>query len=175
VRDRLALSLIGLLSLLVVLVVALLMVVRPSGGPGVDVSALPTLNAALNATSAVLLTTGWVLIRRRHIAGHRACMLGAFGVSVLFLLSYVTYHALAGSRPFTGTGWIRWVYFPLLVSHIVLAAGMVPFVLTTLYRALTGDYGRHVRIARPTLPVWLYVSVTGVVVYAMLYVLPGGR
>ena len=96
-------------------------------------------------------------------------MLGACAVSTLFLVSYVTYHYLAGSRPFTGQGWIRGVYFPILISHIVLAAVMVPFVLTTVYRALSGDFARHVRIARFTLPVWLYVSVTGVVVYVMLY------
>jgi uncharacterized membrane protein YozB (DUF420 family) len=93
----------------------------------------------------------------------------------LFLISYVTYHALAGSRPFAGQGAIRWIYFPLLISHIVLAAAMVPFVLTTLYRALGGDFARHARIARWTLPVWAYVSVTGVIVYVMLYLLPLGR
>jgi putative membrane protein len=175
VRDRVALSLIAVLSLVVVLVVAVLLLGPAPARGRVDVAALPTVNAVLNGTSAALLTAGWVFIRRRRIGAHRACMLGAFCVSVLFLLSYVTYHALAGSKPFTGSGWIRWVYFPLLVSHIVLAAAMVPFVLTTLYRALGGDYGRHVRVARPTLPVWLYVSVTGVLVYAMLYLLPGGR
>ena len=96
-------------------------------------------------------------------------MLGAFCVSVLFLVSYVTYHALAGSRPFGGQGWVRALYFAVLVPHIVLAAVMVPFVLTTLYRALTGDFVRHARLARWTLPVWLYVSVTGVLVYWLLY------
>jgi uncharacterized membrane protein YozB (DUF420 family) len=96
-------------------------------------------------------------------------MLSAFSVSVLFLVSYVVYHALAGSRPFTGLGWIRPVYFALLISHVVLAAAMVPFVLTTLYRALGADFPRHVRLARVTLPVWLYVSITGVVVYVILY------
>jgi uncharacterized membrane protein YozB (DUF420 family) len=96
-------------------------------------------------------------------------MLAAFCVSVLFLVSYVTYHALAGSRPFPGQGWIRAAYFAILVPHIVLAAVMVPFVLTTLYRALTGDFVRHARLARWTLPVWLYVSVTGVLVYWLLY------
>jgi uncharacterized membrane protein YozB (DUF420 family) len=102
-------------------------------------------------------------------------MLGAFCVSVLFLVSYVIYHALAGSRSFTGLGWVRWVYFLVLVSHIVLAAAMVPFVLTTLYRALSADFTRHARLARLTLPVWLYVSVTGVVVYWMIYHVPAGR
>jgi putative membrane protein len=176
VRDRVALPLIGVLSLVVVLVVAALLLGHsPGRGGRADVAALPTLNAVLNGASAVLLTVGWYFVRRRRIVAHRACMLGAFSVSVLFLVSYVTYHALAGSRAFAGPGWTRWIYFPLLISHIVLAAAMVPFVLTTLYRALGGEFTRHARLARGTLPVWLYVSVTGVVVYCMLYLLPGGR
>jgi putative membrane protein len=170
VGDRLALPLIGGVSLVVVVLVAVLLLGHPPGRGGrADVSALPVLNALLNAASAVLLSAGWLCIRRRRIAAHRACMLGAFCVSVLFLVSYVTYHALAGSRPFTGQGWMRAIYFPLLVSHVVLAAALVPFVLTTLYRALGGEFGRHARLARRTLPVWLYVSVTGVLVYWMLY------
>jgi putative membrane protein len=170
-RDRVVLSLIGALSLVVVLVVAALLLGHaPGRGGRADVSALPVVNAWLNGASAVLLAAGWTFVRRRRIAAHRACMLGAFCVSVLFLLSYVTYHALAGSRPFAGQGWARRVYFPILVTHVVLAAAMVPFVLTTLYRALGADFARHARLARFTLPVWLYVSVTGVVVYCMLYV-----
>jgi len=170
VRDRVALSLIGLLSLVVVLAVGFLLLGHtPGRGGRADVGALPALNALLNGASAALLTCGWLAIRRRRIAVHRACMLGAFSVSVLFLVSYVVYHALAGSRPFTGQGWIRPVYFAVLISHVVLAAAMVPFVLTTLYRALGADFPRHVRLARVTLPVWLYVSITGVVVYLVLY------
>jgi putative membrane protein len=174
VRDRVALPLIGVLSVVIVVIVGVLLLGHtPGRGGRTDVAALPTLNAFLNGSSAVLLAAGWVFIRRRRIAAHRACMLGAFCVSVLFLVSYVTYHALAGSRPFTGQGWVRWLYFPILISHIVLAAAMVPFVLTTLYRALGGEFARHARLARLTLPVWLYVSVTGVVVYWMLYHLFG--
>jgi len=176
VRDRVALPLIGVLSLVVVgLVGVLLLGHTPGQGGRADVAALPTLNAVLNGASAVLLVAGWLSVRRRRIALHRACMLGAFCVSVLFLVSYVIYHALAGSRSFTGLGWVRWVYFLVLVSHIVLAAAMVPFVLTTLYRALSADFTRHARLARLTLPVWLYVSVTGVVVYWMIYHVPAGR
>jgi uncharacterized membrane protein YozB (DUF420 family) len=168
--DRLAISIIGLLSFAIVFVVAALLFGHEPGRPwSAEVAALPALNAALNATSAALLASGWTAVRRRRIALHRACMLGACAVSTLFLVSYVTYHYLAGSRPFAGQGWVRWVYFPILVSHIILAAVMVPFVLTTVYRALAGDFVRHVRIARFTLPVWLYVSVTGVVVYLLLY------
>jgi putative membrane protein len=170
VSDRVVLPVIGVVSLAVVLVVAVLLLGHAPGREGrADVAVLPALNAVLNGASAILLTAGWLSIRRRSIVAHRACMLAAFCVSVLFLLSYVTYHALAGSRPFTGHGWARGVYFPLLISHVVLAAAMVPFVLTTLYRALGGQFARHARLARRTLPVWLYVSVTGVLVYVMLY------
>ena len=169
-RDRIALPIIGILSLVVVLAIGILLLGHtPGRGGRADVAALPALNAILNGTSAALLVCGWVAIRRRRIAVHRACMLGAFSVSVLFLVSYVVYHALAGSRPFTGQGWIRPVYFAILISHVVLAAAMVPFVLTTLYRALGADFPRHVRLARVTLPVWIYVSVTGVLVYLILY------
>jgi putative membrane protein len=176
VSDRVVLPLIGVLSLVVVLVVAVLLLGHtPGHGGRGDVAALPALNALLNGASAALLTAGYRFVRERRIGAHRACMLGAFCVSVLFLVSYITYHALAGSRPFAGHGWTRWVYFPLLISHIVLAAAMVPFVLTTLHRALGGEFVRHARLARLTLPVWVYVSVTGVVVYAMLYLLPSAR
>jgi putative membrane protein len=168
--DRLAISIIGVLSFAIVFVVGALLLGHEPGRPwSAEVAALPALNAALNATSAALLTVGWVAIRRRRIGLHRACMLAACGVSAAFLVSYVCYHYVAGSRPFLGQGWLRAVYFPILISHIVLAATMVPFVLTTVYRALSGDFVRHVRIARLTLPVWLYVSVTGVVVYLLLY------
>jgi uncharacterized membrane protein YozB (DUF420 family) len=169
--DRLVLSIIGLLSAVIVGAVGYLLLGHDPGpdAPAPGIAALPALNATLNATGAALLAAGWVFIRRRRIAAHRACMVGAVVVSSAFLVSYVVYHSLAGSRPFAGQGWIRAVYFPILVSHIVLAAAMVPFVLATLYRALAGDFERHGRLARWTLPVWLYVSVTGVVVYWLLY------
>lgn len=173
-NDRLALSTIAVVSVLVVVVVGIL-TLAPKPPVGREAPAfLPTLNAALNGTAALLLAAGYVLIRRRQVAAHRAAMLGAFGVSALFLVSYVVYHAQAGSRPFEGEGWIRPVYFAVLISHIVLAALIVPFVLATIYRAWRGEFGRHVRIARWTLPAWLYVSVTGVLVYWMLYHLAGG-
>ena len=130
---------------------------------------LPGVNAALNATTALLLTTGYVLIRLGHRRAHRAVMLGAFTVSSLFLASYLWYHAHTGVTRFPGVGWIRPVYFAILLSHTVLAAAIVPLVLVTLARGLRADFPRHARLARWTLPVWLYVSVTGVVVYVMLY------
>jgi len=168
--DRSALGVIGVLSLAVVAVVGyLLLGDKPQTAAAAPVAALPLLNACLNATSAALLTAGWVFIRRRRVTAHKTCMVSALVVSTLFLVSYVTYHLLAGSRPFGGTGWIRLVYFPMLLSHIVLAAAIVPLALTTVYRALQGSFARHVRIARWTLPIWLYVSVTGVLVYWMLY------
>jgi putative membrane protein len=167
--ERVARVLIGTLSVAVIGVVGLLMLVPRPADEAAVASALPRLNAILNGASAVALVAGWLCIRRRSVVAHQACMLTAFALSALFLVSYVLYHAQAGSRPFTGQGWIRPVYFTLLVSHIVLAAVILPLVLTTIYRAWRGDFGRHVRIARWTLPLWLYVSVTGVVVYGMLY------
>jgi uncharacterized membrane protein YozB (DUF420 family) len=134
-----------------------------------DMSSLPTLNAILNSISGLFLATGYVMIRRRRITAHRACMLGAFTTSTLFLASYLIYHANVGSVPFTGIGTIRVVYFTILISHIVLAALILPLALVTLVQALRERFDRHARIARWTLPVWLYVSVTGVVVYWMLY------
>jgi uncharacterized membrane protein YozB (DUF420 family) len=130
---------------------------------------LPAVNAALNATAATLLVIGYTLIRRGRIRQHRAVMLAAFATSILFLISYVVYHAHAGSRPFPGRGPIRGVYFAILITHIILAAAIVPMALITLSRALRERFDRHKAIARWTLPIWLYVSVTGVIVYLMLY------
>ena len=132
-------------------------------------SVLPHLNAALNATSFVILVAGLYFISRGRVAAHRACMLSALVVSGLFLVSYVVYHAQYGSVRFAGQGFVRPVYFVILVTHVVLAAAIVPLVFVTLRRALRGDFARHRRIARWTYPLWLYVSVTGVVVYLMLY------
>ncbi len=183
-NDRVAFVMIGVLTLMVVGLVGALMAGGGAARPAtLDVTALPLVNACLNALSAGLLVAGWLLIRRRRIVGHIACMLGAFAVSTLFLLSYVTYHYHVGSRPFTGQGFIRPVYFTLLITHIVLAAAIVPLALTTIYRGVRGAiergdptatdpqtrFDRHVRIARWTLPIWLYVSVTGVLVYVLLY------
>jgi uncharacterized membrane protein YozB (DUF420 family) len=134
-----------------------------------DVTRLPTLNALLNATSAVLLIAGYLCIRRRKVTGHKICMLSAFVTSSLFLTSYLILRYYAGMTQFTGQGWIRPVYFTILTSHTILAAGIVPLVLITLSRALRGRFDRHARIARWTLPLWLYVSVTGVLVYWILY------
>jgi uncharacterized membrane protein YozB (DUF420 family) len=132
---------------------------------------LPAVNATLNATSAVLLASGYRFIRRRQIRAHKRCMLAACATSALFLLSYLTYHYYVGSMPFRGQGWVRLLYFTILISHTILAVVIVPLALITLLRAWKADFSRHVRIARWTLPIWLYVSVTGVDIYVMLYAL----
>ena len=130
---------------------------------------LPALNATLNAISAIFLVIGYRLIRRGRIEQHRRAMIAAFGTSTLFLISYLVYHANVGARPFPGQGAIRQVYFAILISHIVLAATVPPLAIITLTRALREHFDRHRKIARWTLPIWLYVSVTGVIVYVMLY------
>lgn len=135
----------------------------------IPLSFLPGLNAALNSASALLLVSGYLFIRSKKINAHKLCMLSAFTTSTLFLISYLTYHYQVGSVPFQGEGWIRFVYFAVLISHTILAAAIVPLVLVTLIRALKGNFERHRRIARWTLPLWLYVSITGVLVYWMLY------
>lgn len=134
-----------------------------------DVRSLPAVNATLNATSAVLLVWGYVLIRMRAIRMHKRVMLTAFGVSIAFLICYLVYHAQVGSVRYQKTGPIRAVYFTILISHTLLAATVPVLAIITLRRALRDDFKRHRRIARWTLPIWLYVSVTGVVVYLMLY------
>ena len=134
-----------------------------------EIADLPALNASLNALASVFLVVGYVFIRRRRRDAHRRSMLLALTTSALFLVSYVIYHANAGSVPFRGTGAIRIVYFAILIPHVILAATILPLALITAARGLRGDYTRHVRIARWTLPLWLFVSVTGVIVYLMLY------
>jgi len=133
------------------------------------VTDLPALNATLNAISTVLLLTGYAFIRRGEWRKHRACMIAALVMSALFLTSYVIYHLQVGSVPFTKTGWIRTVYFAVLIPHVILAAIITPMVIVTVSRALSSRFDRHRAIARWTLPLWLYVSVTGVIVYLMLY------
>ena len=135
----------------------------------VEASLLPSVNAVLNASAACFLAAGYWFIRHKQVRAHQVSMLAAFVTSSLFLASYVYYHYHVGSVALTGQGWVRPVYFVILVSHIALAATILPLALITLYRALRGRWELHKRIARITLPVWLYVSVTGVVIYWMLY------
>lgn len=138
----------------------------------ISVSDLPTLNASLNALCTVLLLVAFVHIKAGRIEQHRKTMLAAFATSVLFLISYVIYHAQVGSKPYPGTGILRTIYFVILVPHVILAAAVVPLALVTLRRGLTRQDARHRAIARWTLPIWLFVSVTGVIVYLMLYSTP---
>ena len=141
----------------------------------------PHVNATLNALSGVFLLAGFTFIMKRRVAPHRFCMLAASSVSALFLLCYITYHSLRtyyfglGPTKFTGEGIIRPIYFTVLTSHTILAVVVAPFVVLTLWRALKGRYDAHRKIARLVFPVWLYVSVTGVVVYLLLYQLYPGR
>ena len=135
----------------------------------ISIGDLPTLNAALNGTSAVLLALGYLFIRGKKVDLHKACMVSAFVTSTLFLGSYLFYHYHAGSNSFPGEGWTRPVYFAILTSHVILATSTLPLAIVTMARGLRGRFEKHRRIARWTLPIWLYVSVTGVVVYLMLY------
>ena len=133
------------------------------------VTDLPALNATLNAMSFVLLTTGWFLIKSGRRQAHKWCMIAALAMSAAFLTSYVVYHLQVGSVPFQKTGWIRTLYFVILIPHVILAAAIVPMILITVSRALSNKFDQHKKIAKITLPLWLYVSVTGVIVYVMLY------
>jgi uncharacterized membrane protein YozB (DUF420 family) len=134
---------------------------------------LPRLNACLNSLSALLLVWGWANIRMQRVAAHRACMVGALVTSSLFLVSYLTYHAQVGTVRFPGHGALRTIYLAILTTHTILAAVIVPLVVLTLRRALRREFPRHARLARWTMPLWLYVSVTGVVVYWLLYQVAG--
>jgi putative membrane protein len=140
-----------------------------------DLSIFPPLNATLNGASAVLIAAGRLLIARKKVRLHRACMITAFATSSVFLVCYLYYHAHVGSVRFPGQGWIRPVYFTILISHTVLAAAVVPLVLLSLTYGLRARFDRHRRISRWTFPVWLYVSVTGVLVYIMLYQIYGAH
>ncbi len=166
--ERLAAWVIGALTVIVIGGVAIV-IYGPHGEHAAGSSWLPAINASLNGTATVLLSSGYVFIRRRRIAAHRTCMIAAFAASSLFLVTYLIHHAQVGSVPFHGPAWLRPVYFGLLVPHIVLAALVVPLALTTIHRAWRGRFDRHRRLARVTLPIWLYVSVSGVLVYLLPY------
>ena len=161
---------IGVLSVVVVTAVVIVLYGMPGRGaaPGTP-GVLATVNAVLNGSTAALLLAGFGFIRKRNIKAHRTCMVTAFVLSSLFLVTYLLHHAQVGSVPFRHEGWIRGVYFAVLVPHVVLAAAIVPLALFTIYRGWTGRIEKHRKIARWTLPLWLYVSVSGVVVYLTLY------
>lgn len=169
-RDSFWLRIITILSAVIAGAVAFLILgPRPEGLKGtLNVSFLPTVNAAINAATAFLLSLAYFFIRRKKVAYHRRTMLTAFGASALFLISYVTYHWFkSGPTPYTGT--LSQVYFPVLISHIILAAMILPLAMVTLYRGWNLQVSKHRRIARVTLPLWLYVCLSGIAVYIMLY------
>ena len=161
---------IGVLSVVVFAAVIIVLYAMPGRGPAPGTpGALATVNAVLNGGAACFLLTGYAFIRKRRIKAHRTCMVTAFVLSSLFLVTYLIHHAQVGSVPFQHEGWIRGVYFAVLVPHVALAAVIVPLALFTIYRGWTERIEKHREIARWTLPLWLYVSVSGVVVYLMLY------
>lgn len=160
------------LSVTVVLAVSLVMALAPSGAAAAQPTFLAKVNVVLNASAGAFLLAGFACVRSGNVTWHRRCMLTAFGLSTAFLVSYVLHHAQVGSVPFRGQGVWRPIYFAILLPHIVLAGVIVPLALFTLYRGWVGKIVAHRRIARITLPLWLFVSVSGVVVYAMLYYLP---
>jgi len=149
--------------------IAYILLVRVAGpADGIDLRFLPTVNAGLNALSAMLLAGGWVAIRNRNVRLHRYLMVSAFAASALFLVCYLTYHYVHGDTRYQGEGWIRAVYFFVLITHILLSMAVVPAALTAFYFAWKRQFDRHRRLTRVALPIWLYVSVTGVVIYVML-------
>jgi putative membrane protein len=167
--DRAFYALNAVLSASALAFLGWLLVVRRAEGVGADLSFMPAVNACLNAASATCLTLGWVAIKRRRPDVHRALMVTALAASTLFLIGYVAYHYAHGDTKYAGAGALRVIYLAILASHVLLSMAVVPLALTTFYFAFKGEHARHRRVARVTLPVWLYVSVTGVVVYFMLH------
>lgn len=168
-KDSRFLALIAVLSVAIPVVVAYLFYMPKSADAApVDVSMLPKLHAVLNSLTALALVVGYYFIKRGNQTAHRGAMLAAFSLSALFLISYVTYHYFGQSTSYGGEGWMRYLYFFILITHIILAAVIVPLVLLTVYFAITGQFRLHTRFSRWTFPVWLYVAVTGVLVYLMI-------
>ncbi len=161
-------TLIIVLSIVIPIVVAVLYLMPKNVEVGERIYYLPAFNAIVNALTSLILIFAYAAIRKGHRDTHKKLMITALVLSVLFLLSYVTYHALAESTPFGGEGWIRNVYFFVLLSHILLAIVIVPLVLISFSRALSSKFDKHKKIARVTLPLWLYVTLTGVIVYLMI-------
>ena len=158
----------AVLSLAAVGFLGWLLLLRQGGGSGADLGFMPAVNASLNATSATLLVLGFVAIRNRRKELHKRLMVAAFIASTVFLIGYVLYHYAHGDTPYTGVGPVRVLYFTILISHVLLSIVMLPMILTTFYLAWRERFQAHRKIARWTLPIWLYVSVTGVVIYFML-------
>jgi putative membrane protein len=167
-NDKLAYQLIGVVSFIVFAAVVLLSRVTVEVNLGFNPHLFAAINAVINSAVTILLITAYVLVRQRNYVAHKNVMLGAIVLSSLFLVSYIAHHLFAGETKFGGEGVVRYFYYTILITHIVLAAVILPFILLTAYRSLTGEYGKHKKIARYTFPLWLYVSVTGVVVYLLI-------
>lgn len=167
-NDKTARWLIITVSFVVFAAVVVLSRVKLDVDLGFDVHIFAKINAIINSAVSLLLISAFVAVRRKQYVAHRNLMYGAILLSVLFLVSYIAHHLLAGDTRFGGEGSIRYVYFFILITHILLAAIILPFILFTAYRALTGEFGKHKKLARYTFPLWLYVSITGVVVYLMI-------
>lgn len=157
------------ISALACILIAVVLYAFPGRTTGTDPGVLPTLNAVLNGSAATFLVLGYVMIRKGQRGLHRACMLVALGLSAAFLVSYLLHHAQVGSVPFRGIGAIRTLYFALLIPHVILAAVIAPLALFTVFRAFKENFAAHRKIARVTLPIWLFVSVSGVALYGLLY------
>lgn len=166
--DKTFLTVIALLSVLIPVAVALLFFMPKGGERSVDVSFLPTLHAILNSLTAVVLVIGYYQVKHNNTKAHRAAMLTAFGLSAIFLVSYVTYHFLGERTVFGGDGVLKYIYYFILLTHIVLAIVIVPLVLLSVYFGITNQLSRHRRISKWTFPIWLYVAVTGVLVYVLI-------
>ncbi|TVR79437.1 MAG: DUF420 domain-containing protein [Chitinophagaceae bacterium] len=168
-QDKLYRNVIIIISIAIPLVVTLLFFTKPPDiDLGINMTIFPKFHAILNSLTTLLLLSGLYFIKKKDILKHKSSMFGAFILSAVFLVSYVIYHSLTESTPYGGEGTIRYIYFFILITHIILAAGILPFILFTFYRALIKDFDKHKKIARWTLPLWLYVTITGVVVYFMI-------
>ncbi|RYF92313.1 MAG: DUF420 domain-containing protein, partial [Chitinophagaceae bacterium] len=167
-NDKLAKRIIILLSVIVFAAVVVLSRVKLEVDLGFDIHLFATFNAVVNTMVSILLLGGLIMVKLRKLELHKRIMIAAIVLSALFLVSYICHHLFAGDTKFGGVGAIRYVYFTILITHIFLAAIILPFILFTAYRALTGEFDRHMKIARITWPIWFYVSVTGVVVYLMI-------
>lgn len=166
--DKKFLTLIAVLSVLIPVVVAALFFMPKAGDGSVDVSWLPGFYAIINSLTAVALVVGYINVKRQNVKGHRAAMLAAFGLSCIFLVSYVVYHFLGERTIYGGEGALKYIYYFILITHIILSVAIVPLVLLSVYFGISNQLARHRRISRWTFPIWLYVAVTGVVVYLLI-------
>lgn len=172
-NDKMAYGLIAVLSVVVFMLVVLIgkfkiYTLFPGVSLGFDPHIFAKINAGLNSLVSVLLILGLILVKQKKYEAHRTVMMVAFGASAIFLLSYVAHHFTTYDTHFGGEGAIRWVYYPLLITHIILAATVLPFILLAMYRGLTADWREHKKIVRVTYPIWLYVSISGVIVYLLI-------